>query len=110
MSETGDGWARRAVEAATTRAAAHAKEATERGERIAAEEAQQLPRAEQEVVDRKAREAKAREQYEAIAASVQRSAAARAKARRPMSEYDRKIVGQALGEGWDTWEGPQPAA
>lgn len=59
--------------------------------------------------EREAREAKAAAVYEAIAASVQRSAAARAKARPPMSEYDRQVAAQALGEGWDVYDGP-PAA
>ncbi|WP_328845461.1 hypothetical protein [Streptomyces sp. NBC_00258] len=103
-------WAEMVVEAAAQRAAERARAKEESGSRVLAEEAALPAEAEQEAADREARETKQREQYEGIAARVQRQVRARRSARAPMTEWERQTAGQALGEGWDNWEGPPPAA
>lgn len=103
-------WVTEAYEGMQRRQAERARAVQERAALVDSGEAARPTKAEQEEAEREARAARAAKQmrqYEAIAARMQRQAAARAKARPPMSEYDRQVVAQVLGEAAvDHWDGP----
>lgn len=99
-------WVEMAYEGMRTRQAARAKAAEEKASLIEAEEAKELTKAEKEAAAREARMESERERAERIAARVQETQRLRAAARRPMTAHERQMAGQALGEGWDNWDGP----
>lgn len=103
-------WADLIVAGSRERHAERAREAEAKAAELDAVEAKELTKEEKAEAARAAHAEAERERAERIAASVQQSVRMRAAARRPMTEWERQSAGQALGEGWDTWEGPQPAA
>jgi acetyl-CoA carboxylase carboxyltransferase component len=105
----GNDWVALAYEGMRVRQAQRAKEAEERGERVLEEEAKEQTREEKEAAAKLARKQSELERAEQIAASVQEGARLRARAARPMTDYEKRMVGQALPAGWDHWDGPDAA-
>lgn len=99
-------WVELAYQGMQKRQAERAREAETKAAEVEAAEAKELTKTEREAAAREARLEAERERAERIAASVRETRRLRAAARKPMTEYERRSVGQALGEGWDHWEPP----
>ncbi|WP_406462321.1 hypothetical protein OH768_44210 [Streptomyces sp. NBC_01622] len=103
-------WVDLAVDGMRTRQAERAKAAEAKAAELDAEAAKEQTPEEKAEATRKARTEAEQERAEKIAARVQQGVRLRAAARRPMTEWERQVAGQALGEAWDSWDGPPPAA
>lgn len=102
-------WVTAAYEGMQARQAARTRAAEEKAAEVEAEQAGEPSREEEEAAARTARQAAEQGRAEQVAARMQETKRLRAKARPPLSAYERQMVGQALGEGVDHWDGP-PAA